>query len=264
MGKFIDMTGWKMWEHGVPDSRLTVIEKGGVSKDGHICWLCECSCDEHNQITATGSRLRKGETLSCGCIRAENAYKMGKMNFKRNNVDLSGEYGIGWANNSNIQFEFDLEDYPILANHCWSTCTDHYGYTRLETAIKIGNRYKRISMAQFLTGEDDIDHVDKNPMNNKRSNFRVATRSQQTVNQGLRSHNTSGITGVSWSKQEGLWKAYITVNKNKMHLGGFANKENAIIARLRAEAKYFKEFAPQQHLFEQYNITNEENKNELC
>ena len=22
-----DMTGWKMWEHGVPDSRLTVIKQ---------------------------------------------------------------------------------------------------------------------------------------------------------------------------------------------------------------------------------------------
>ena len=28
MGKFIDMTGWKMWEHGVPDSRIIVVERG--------------------------------------------------------------------------------------------------------------------------------------------------------------------------------------------------------------------------------------------
>ena len=27
MGKFIDMTGWRMWEHGVPESKLTVIKQ---------------------------------------------------------------------------------------------------------------------------------------------------------------------------------------------------------------------------------------------
>jgi len=31
MGKLIDMTGWKMWEHGVPDSRLTVLERASTN-----------------------------------------------------------------------------------------------------------------------------------------------------------------------------------------------------------------------------------------
>lgn len=34
MGNFIDMTGWVMKEHGVPDSRLTVINQGlGINKE---------------------------------------------------------------------------------------------------------------------------------------------------------------------------------------------------------------------------------------
>ena len=37
-------------------------------------------------------------------------------------------------------------------------------------------------------------------------------------------------------------------------LGRFSDKEDAIKARLQAEAKYFKEFAPQRHLFKQYGI----------
>lgn len=264
MGKMIDMTGWKMWEHGVPNSRIIVLAPAGVSNDGHIEWLCECSCPKHNQFTTVGRRLRNGDTLSCGCLKEENAYKMGKANSQTNDVDLSGEYGIGWAKNSGIQFEFDIEDYPILKNHCWSTCTDHHGYTRLETQIKIDEKYKRVSMAQFLTGENDIDHKDQNPMNNRRNNFRFATRSQQVVNQDLRVHNTSGITGVSWDKWNCVWKAYITVNKNLINLGSFFVKKDAIIARLKAEAEYFGEFAPQKHLFKKYNIVSKENDNELC
>ncbi len=46
----------------------------------------------------------------------------------------------------------------------------------------------------------------------------------------------------------------LEINKKKKHLGYFINKEDAIKARLIAEKEYFGEFAPQRHLFEQYEI----------
>lgn len=46
----------------------------------------------------------------------------------------------------------------------------------------------------------------------------------------------------------------IKIKGKQKHLGYFANKNDAVIARLKAEAKYFGEFAPQRHLFEEYNI----------
>lgn len=70
-----DMTGWKMWEHGVPDSRLTVIKQveDYVNPKGthYAQWLCECNCGSRKPIVAIGSNLRRGHTLSCGCVRAE-------------------------------------------------------------------------------------------------------------------------------------------------------------------------------------------------
>lgn len=42
---YIDMTGWKMSEHGVPDSRWKVLEKATIKDGGQICWLCRCSCE---------------------------------------------------------------------------------------------------------------------------------------------------------------------------------------------------------------------------
>jgi hypothetical protein len=44
------------------------------------------------------------------------------------------------------------------------------------------------------------------------------------------------------------------IDAKQIHLGMFENKEDAIKARLEAEAKYFGDFAPQRHLFEQYKI----------
>lgn len=62
------------------------------------------------------------------------------------------------------------------------------------------------------------------------------------------------MVGISWKKDKKKWKAYLSVNSKQIHLGYFVNKDDAIRARLEAEAKYFKEFAPQRHLFEQYGI----------
>ena len=56
------------------------------------------------------------------------------------------------------------------------------------------------------------------------------------------------------AKRDGVWAARITVNKHRIHIGSFSNKEDAIVARLQAEAKYFGKFAPQRHLFEKYGI----------
>lgn len=80
MPKAIDMTGWVMSEHGVPDSRLTVIKlvephytSGGYPQRQY---LCECSCinpetGKHPQIIVKAVSLRNGNTKSCGCLQHE-------------------------------------------------------------------------------------------------------------------------------------------------------------------------------------------------
>jgi hypothetical protein len=254
------MTGWKMCEHGVLDSKLTVIKQTedhiGPNGNHFAKWLCECNCNNHTQIEVRGVDLRNGNTKSCVCLIKEQAHTMGLQNSRKNKYDISSyNYGIGWANNSGMPFEFDLSDYELIKDCCWSTCTDKKGYTRVETEIKIGKKYKRISMAQFLTKENDIDHIDKNPLNNKRKNLRTANRAQQIQNRGLNRNNTSGIIGVCFDSRINKWTAYITTNRKRIHLGSFTNKNDAIIARLNGEVKYFDvNFAPQRHLFEKYNI----------
>lgn len=75
MGKMIDMAGWKMKEHGFPESRITVIQKSENKKnnDTHVYWLCKCDCGRY--FIASGKNLRTGKTLSCGCFRKEASSK---------------------------------------------------------------------------------------------------------------------------------------------------------------------------------------------
>ena len=63
------------------------------------------------------------------------------------------------------------------------------------------------------------------------------------------------INGVNFRQDRSKWVANIKIKGKTLSLGFYLNKEDAIRARLEAEAKYFKEFAPQRHLFGQYGIT---------
>lgn len=81
----------------------------------------------------------------------------------------------------------------------------------------------------------EIDHINRNPVDNRISNLRLVTRSQNNFNQSLRSNNKSGHRGVGWCATTGKWRARIKVDKSEKFLGYFDDKADAIIARQEAE-----------------------------
>jgi hypothetical protein len=84
MAKFIDMTGWIMKEHGVPDSRLTVVRLAEKKSRTAAMWVCKCDCGNPDEIVIVGNSIRSGITKSCGCINKE-------VNSKNFFEDLTGK-----------------------------------------------------------------------------------------------------------------------------------------------------------------------------
>ena len=240
--------------------RLTVLEQAEdyVSLKGnhHAQWLCECNCEEHKQIIVRQSNLKSGNTTSCGCLAIERTIEANNYKHKTNKYDLSGEYGIGWTSNTNVEFYFDLEDYDKIKDYCWHEQITPSGYHMLTAAEP--NTNKTILMTNVL-GYKWYDHIDRNALNNRKVNLRLCTASQNNMNQSRQSNNTSGFIGISWSKQQQKWRAYININKKLTYLGIFIDKDDAIKARLQAEAEYYGEFAPQKHLFKEYGIRTTQN-----
>lgn len=78
MGKFVDMTGWKMWEHGVPNSKLIVIKRIENYKRKGAYWICRCNCGNSKDIIVSTHDLNIGHTISCGCLKKERCKKMAK------------------------------------------------------------------------------------------------------------------------------------------------------------------------------------------
>ena len=76
----------------------------------------------------------------------------------------------------------------------------------------------------------DTDHIDGDGLNNRRSNLRTATRSQNMRNRPKQENNKSGFKGVCWSKRDNKWRAYIQVGRKSIHLGYFDAIEDAASA----------------------------------
>lgn len=177
---------------------------------------------------------------------------------KYNKYDLSGEYGIGYCSNTNSEFYFDLEDYDKIKEYCWIEY-NRKGYRSIEAwNLGIGGN---ITMNWLITGKN-CDHKNRNTLDNRKINLRPCTTVENAQNKTKPKNNTSGVIGVHLDKRINKWVARIKTTEKRILLGNFTNKDDAIIARLNAEAKYFKEFAPQRHLFEQYKIIEEEIYNE--
>ncbi len=218
----------------------------------HARWLCECSCEDHKQVIVTVNNLKSGKIQSCGCLAREMLVEFNKQTkHKTNEYDLSNEYGIGYASNTRSQFFFDKEDYDLIKDYCWNEHVKSTGYRILEAYDSELNKTVNITT---ILGCKGYDHIDRNTLNNRRSNLREATQAENVKNKSKQRNNTSGVTGVGWVDKLNKWRSRITYNKKEIYLGVFDNKIDAIKVRLKAEKKYFGEFAPQQHLFKQYEI----------
>ena len=111
--------------------------------------------------------------------------------------------------------------------------------------VDISYRYNRmyghrvawlLSYGEWPAGH--IDHINGNPSDNRISNLRLVDNEANHRNMKQHKGNSSGVTGVYWSKRAKKWQAYICVKGKQIYLGVFAELEEARIARKEAEIEY--------------------------
>lgn len=75
----------------------------------------------------------------------------------------------------------------------------------------------------------EIDHINRDKLDNRKSNLRIVTREQNVNNMPKYSTNKSGYKGVSFDKNRKKWKSTISIKGKHYDLGRFESKEKAYL-----------------------------------
>ena len=138
-------------------------------------------------------------------------------------------------------FMIDKEDYLLVKDFVWHKDGNGYIITK-----KNGEIFKLHRLLMGLSKVDnlEVDHVDRNPLNNTRSNLRLATRSENCINRDVSSFNKSGCVGVYWNNSVQKWAVQINKDGNRYYLGVYSDFDEAVKVRQKAESDLFGDFIP--------------------
>ncbi len=161
--------------------------------------------------------------------------------FDMNEYEIKDCYAEMWLydlhGNKIANTTIDLEDVIRCKQFKWYKTPMGYPARRDGSTL--------ILLHRFLMGPDHlhVDHIDRNKMNNRKSNLRLATRSENLCNQKTSLRNSSGYKGVSWNKRRGKWHCYITKDQRRHHLGYFDSVREAAVKYNESAIKLHGEFA---------------------
>ena len=117
-------------------------------------------------------------------------------------------------------------------------CSDVNGYIRIRFHEKSYLAHRLVFM--WMKGyfpEHDVDHINRIKDDNSWKNLKEVSRQCNNRNQNLYKQNKSGVAGVR-KGHNGIWNTNIGVDKKLIHLGCFSKKEDAVLARRKAEIYY--------------------------
>lgn len=225
---------------GAKFGRLTLLRiapsiRGG---DGSLIHMAEVSCECGGTSIARVKNLKSGNTTSCGCMK--------RAALVDHNAEASTpqvwtvEGDVAYIEIKGMRVLVDAADVPLVSQYRWHI--DNSGY------VDSTNRGDCVAMHRLIMGlakgdAREVDHRDRKPWDNRRSELRIATSSQNKMNSGGHKVATSAFKGVSWDATRGKWKAQIKAAGRPRFIGRFTTEEDAAAAYDSEAAKAFGEFA---------------------
>lgn len=144
----------------------------------------------------------------------------------------------------------DAADVPLVEGFNWSAMVKVRpdGLVKTVYAYRAdysGEKQRAVYLHRTIMGEPegfDVDHRDRDGLNNRRDNLRSATPAQNNQNRGKSANNTSGYKGVAWHKRESKWHVSIAKDRKRHYLGLFNCPTAAHFAYVKASRELHGEF----------------------
>lgn len=141
----------------------------------------------------------------------------------------------------------DTEDIPLVDGYYWQGKPSG-GTVYAQRSERDGSR-ETVKMHRQILGlpplTPQVDHIDRNGWNNRRSNLRTVTAAQNTANAGPQRNSSTGYKGVTARPKRGVWEASIMIEGRTHYLGRFDSAEDAAKAHDSAALEAWGEYAYQ-------------------
>lgn len=139
----------------------------------------------------------------------------------------------------------DAKDYPKIRQYKWYARKTPYTFYASTNVNNSGKR-KTIQLHRAITDAPigmEVDHKDRNGLNNTRANLRVCTKEENQHNASIRKDNTSGFKGIYWMKSSSAWAVSIQAYGKRIYCGIYKSKNEAILVRDKKIRELHKDFA---------------------
>jgi hypothetical protein len=131
-----------------------------------------------------------------------------------------------------LEAVIDASDVDLVRDYVWWSDVKKNTAYAVTYITRKGRPRQRLSMHRLLCGAPpwlQVDHINRSGIDNRRSNLRPATRSENICNAKVPITNKSGHKGVSWCKRSNKWRAVITKDGKVYHLGYSPRPEDAAL-----------------------------------
>lgn len=120
----------------------------------------------------------------------------------------------------------DDDDFDRLNNYSWYYNNSGYVARKLRTK---GVQTTILMHREIMNPPKGmvIDHINHNPLDNRKENLRITTQSFNIRHSKLRKNNTSGFIGITKVKRKKEWMAQLTLNRKCINLGYYETPEEA-------------------------------------
>lgn len=173
-------------------------------------------------------------------------YRKCNLSFGNQYIDRGDYYEV--TTNQGKNFLIDKDDYDLVSSYSsWYINRNGYVQGYYPNSYDHGHTllHRLVMGVKVKEGDVYVDHIHHNTLDNRKSELRIVTNSQNNMNTGLRSNNTSGYTGIRKMNVNGKtkWEAHVWQKGRYIHLGEYWNLQDAIDARIRGEEKYYGDYA---------------------
>lgn len=135
------------------------------------------------------------------------------------------------------QILIDSDSVELVSPYTWCVTGTGYAMSRTKGSATLMHRL----LARAVSGEY-VDHINGDPLDNRRTNLRVCQKQQNEFNTKIRSDNKSGYRGVCAARR-GKFRAYIVKDGKQHCLGEFRDPTEAAKAYNQKALELFGEFA---------------------